>query len=686
MATRLLDPLGILGIRLDWAGRRGRRLVRAAFESLDPHAIGQDVATTLVTYDPDDEESELGRSLVDVLVEHFMDAQIDALDAAAEYLGRVSGDASKMLAPVDGFLGQMGNTSVRSYVSKTPQGIVARISGGMPPEDALSEAADYLSKIADAEPHIMGRDAVATAANNDDRFAGYARVARPDACDWCKMLASRGAVYTAKTATLTRDGQPYHQRRANGSGGTCRCRMVAVPAGGGQVPTTYRPPRAGQTAATGSRYHAGARTPERARTVERQLAVLRQTKAAGRATDWTHTRIAELEVEQQSLLGILTEAALADARDVTVGLYASKGLVLTGSLRHLTERHLPGKHDQKKHAGGKGGMPAGEGQAADVQDLLSGPATQGPTAASAHKRRVMVDVAERMSDVPATEMLDCLEAVNNGAPGYSDGSDGNGILMATDAIRHAAGTPDEPYVHLARDSAGYFYSTYKGESPVEGWQYARPGTAEYDTMVREGVAASLVNTWAQTSNDHHEGALAIQNAIRAEFGLVDAAGWPHASGERIYQQHSGTLRKFAAAMYENTQADLAANGITEVTVYRGTGNTTFEPTAGALTTTLRPASSWSADHNVAVGFAMHATERSGEAAAVMTLTVPADQVLSTPRTGVGCLHEREVVLLGGVMAVKASLVDPVVPTSAPPATWPGKGEPITWQEALTPQP
>lgn len=37
-------------------------------------------------------------------------------------------------------------------------------------------------------------------ANDDPRARGWQRFARPDACKFCKMLASRGAVYRASTA------------------------------------------------------------------------------------------------------------------------------------------------------------------------------------------------------------------------------------------------------------------------------------------------------------------------------------------------------------------------------------------------------------------------------------------------------------------------------------------------------
>ena len=42
---------------------------------------------------------------------------------------------------------------------------------------------------------------------------------------------------------------------------------------------------------------------------------------------------------------------------------------------------------------------------------------------------------------------------------------------------------------------------------------AQPGTPEFDSMVREGSVAGLVDMWSQSSNDHHEGSLAVQEAV-----------------------------------------------------------------------------------------------------------------------------------------------------------------------------
>lgn len=65
-----------------------------------------------------------------------------------------------------------------------------------------------------------GRDTTVNAVMADRKATGWAREAKPTACAFCAMLATRGAVYkSAKSATTTEFGQSYHDH----------CHCVAVP-------------------------------------------------------------------------------------------------------------------------------------------------------------------------------------------------------------------------------------------------------------------------------------------------------------------------------------------------------------------------------------------------------------------------------------------------------------------------
>lgn len=76
-----------------------------------------------------------------------------------------------------------------------------------------------------------GRDQLWTAIESDPEAAGWARVTRPGACAFCRMLATRGAVYkTERSASFQ-----AHMRDENG-GGDCRCGVEPLFA------KTYEPP------------------------------------------------------------------------------------------------------------------------------------------------------------------------------------------------------------------------------------------------------------------------------------------------------------------------------------------------------------------------------------------------------------------------------------------------------------
>lgn len=183
-----------------------------------------------------------------------------------------------------------------------------------------------------------------------------------------------------------------------------------------------------------------------------------------------------------------------------------------------------------------------------------------------------------------------------------------------------------------------------------------------DDMVRrvrqetvEDFASQLVGTWAQTSADSHPLSQAIQYAASDEFGLPKfTAHFGSSMGfgpknlrlGQIHSKHGAFLRRFVRSQYDYTQAWFAENGIESVTIFRGmrfTAPPGWVQKGGGITSNieLQPLSSFSSEYGVAREFA----DSSG---AVMTaIRVPVDKVLSTARTGFGCLNEGEVVLLGG---------------------------------------
>jgi hypothetical protein len=170
---------------------------------------------------------------------------------------------------------------------------------------------------------------------------------------------------------------------------------------------------------------------------------------------------------------------------------------------------------------------------------------------------------------------------------------------------------------------------------------------------------TLVKTWAETSADTHPLAVALQELTVEEFGL-EGASLDHFSEEgrqqaqAIKDKHGPFLRRFLRGQYTHTQKWLAARGVKHLTLYRGVRIAKGDPAwtsyskPGRVDRALQPASSFTVASEAADFFAQggHNPDRSQEGMVVM-VRVPAERVLATCRSGVGCVPEAEVVVLGG---------------------------------------
>lgn len=106
------------------------------------------------------------------------------------------------------------------------------------------------------------------------------------------------------------------------------------------------------------------------------------------------------------------------------------------------------------------------------------------------------------------------------------------------------------------------------------------------------------------------------------------------------------FRRLARRMYENTQDTLAAEGVTELSLYRGMKNRVGHvgrqwATPGVHEVTdLMPANSWSSSRSTAANFG-------GSNGVMLVVTVPASRILGSARTGFGCWGEWEFAVLNG---------------------------------------
>ena len=275
------------------------------------------------------------------------------------------------------------------------------------------------------------------------------------------------------------------------------------------------------------------------------------------------------------------------------------------------------------------------------------------------KRTVSKNIADRMKT--ETEVL---AKISNEYTDYSEmlgASKGDGVIARDNNGHLSLLVGPSPFP----DDFGN--PTYSWRSYAQG-EYADKdifdtGTPEARQVIREAAVSDLVRVWAETSNNTAT-ALAIQHAAAMEFNL---SGYtkpkdildPVRSNINLIMSESlqryGTrearavLRDFVSAQYAETQQLFAENGISEVEIYRGM--TMANPPTSGTSVNMRPLSSWSLSADVAESFALD-TDRPRQERVTMKATVPVSRILSTPITGVGCLAEGEVVILGGTMDVK----------------------------------
>jgi hypothetical protein len=230
-----------------------------------------------------------------------------------------------------------------------------------------------------------------------------------------------------------------------------------------------------------------------------------------------------------------------------------------------------------------------------------------------------------------------------------DLQDAMGTGSQEDAIRMKRDVQQSIDEHLAGDgdwqsAKDWLSQRYQSLSPdEEGWEPT--------------LGSDWVSQWAFSSGDSHPESVALQLAARAEFGLdvaslahIDAATLMEAT--RIYDEIGPGLRKFLRAQYDTTQEWFALQGIADVTAYRGMQladraivDAGFASTQEMATA---PLSSFTADLTTAHHFTGAVISgRNADSLAIIASRVPVTRILSIPRTGLGCLNERELVVLGG---------------------------------------
>lgn len=257
-------------------------------------------------------------------------------------------------------------------------------------------------------------------------------------------------------------------------------------------------------------------------------------------------------------------------------------------------------------------------------------------AAGISKGAVQAAIAGRMGHIPAAEFARVLYD----SPGHH-GSDLHSIL-------HKAWLSPGDYVggnwRVANGSYGNRVLLHDPSSVLT--------QADLDSALRFNAVNAMIATWAATSNDTNVRSLIMQEAAQAEFGLDPS--WIYAWPDKVNMMdehraaHMDTYRAFLRAMYDNTQAELAASGIKYVRLRRGVHHAPIKTGgAGSLVgkgsvgpILMRPMSSFSSSQSMAASpaFGSHS---------VLDTYVPAELIVGSARTGFGCYGESEWVVLGG---------------------------------------
>lgn len=189
------------------------------------------------------------------------------------------------------------------------------------------------------------------------------------------------------------------------------------------------------------------------------------------------------------------------------------------------------------------------------------------------------------------------------------------------------------------------------------------------------ILAQLSDAWATSTTSSRS--LFLQQAVKQEFGLASSTTtvlemtpeWKKMSMAMKDAKIAAGAKKVVRIMYEDTQAYLKANGITEVYAYRGSrfnrlpttlqkladskGGLHRQPSA-LLEVTQQPIASWTLEINTAEIF----TE--GAASMLQGSIVPSKRIFSTALNGIGNAGEAELVLLGGTDSTSVVLFDKAI--------------------------
>jgi len=173
---------------------------------------------------------------------------------------------------------------------------------------------------------------------------------------------------------------------------------------------------------------------------------------------------------------------------------------------------------------------------------------------------------------------------------------------------------------------------------------------------KSGLDANFVkrklNAWSSLEPKYDADRRALHIAAKKLFGVGTMKSSKHdAKASSIFSESKEEHFKLLKTIYNETQQVLKNNNIDKVKLFRGIMVRKGGPLAKGKKKTISPAplSSWAKDWETALQFAAGYYEgvKKGYDGLVLEIDVPASQIFSMPKLGMGDGQEGEVILLGG---------------------------------------
>lgn len=283
----------VLSVTLDRLRSRAVRQSLAVLSTVDPAAIW-------LTWP----------SAAAALVRVVADTQTAAADAVTAHLEQRIAAAvrTRMGWDLTGLVtGPVPIPRLATRMANTPTLVTARVAAGATPAEAFAPTVTWATQVAGSVAHETARQGVAVAATAVPVFSGWRWDPEPGACPWCRMQATRGAVFTADTVRRS-----HAHCRCDAVEVTDRAEARRIAADGraewarmqqsGGVPAKVRRKGLPKPGADASLVQPGARTPERLASVRAQIASYERRPATGdKARAWQEQRLAELRAEEALL-------------------------------------------------------------------------------------------------------------------------------------------------------------------------------------------------------------------------------------------------------------------------------------------------------------------------------------------------------------------------------------------------